>query len=284
MTPRSRIDDRRAALALALDWAAVAAAIACAARSSSRLVGALAFVVIAGRQVALLNLLHAAAHRSLFRRRALVRSIDWLIGAPIFDSVATYRGPHLEHHEEFARRKPERFAFLHEQLRLPERGPLGRTWIVFVRPLLGWDALQFFRSCAGALQRDRRFALRMAGFWGAALVAAWSLGALRLLTVYWILPLICLYPVFNLWAEITDHFMVAGDGDGRNQRGLFFSLFLKGHDLYHQTHHEHPAVPFYRLKAAFEEAAARGRAGEAVRGAHGLLSCVYREGKGCLLD
>src|SRR5688572_20315089 len=61
------VSNGRAVLALAADFLIVSLAIAVAVSAQSAIVTICAMIVIAGRQVALLNLVHAAAHYSLFR-------------------------------------------------------------------------------------------------------------------------------------------------------------------------------------------------------------------------
>jgi fatty acid desaturase len=244
----ARRDDRRAFAAVAGDWAIVVMAAAIAERAHHPLAWLAAAVVIAGRQTAMLNLTHAASHRALFRRARWNEGLDVLYALPVADTVAHYRGPHLEHHREIAEGQASRFEFLHETLALPRRGPWGRTWVVFVRPLLGHAGWGMLYGTVKDAVRDRAYGLRLLAFWAPLVGVAALVGALRPLFWYWVVPLFWLHPVFLLWGEVSDHFRAPGGT--RDHTGLFHAAISNGHALYHDLHHRYPFIPFYRERAA----------------------------------
>jgi fatty acid desaturase len=269
-----RISNPRALGAILGDYLIIAGLIALAVRVDHAPVTLVAIVLIAGRQVALTNLMHAAGHYSLFTPRKWNERLEFLYAYPIFDSVSTYRGDHLDHHAEFARESPERFAYLHDELRLPDLGVWGRTWVVFVRGFLGYSGLLFVFETAKALVRSPRFALKMILFWTPVFGLCAGMGWMRYLGLFWLLPLCLIYPVFNMWAEISDHFQAADDS--RNQVGVFHFFFFKGHDFYHGLHHRYPTIPFYRLSEVHEYLATTGESLDLSAGFLDFVRTVYR--------
>ncbi|MCK6547553.1 fatty acid desaturase [Myxococcota bacterium] len=244
-----RRDDARAFGLIALDWALVFGCAILAWNIGHPLAHLAAIVVIAGRQTAMLNLTHAASHRALFSKQRWHERLELLYSLPIADTVARYRTPHLEHHREIATRTPDRFAFLHGELKLPERGALGRTWAVFVRPLLGHAALSFTKSTLKQLFTDATFRKKQLAFWIPVVAIAVLAGVATPFLLYWVLPLFWLHPVFLLWGEVSDHFQAPGGT--RDHVGFFHMAFINGHALYHDVHHRFPYVPFYREPEAW---------------------------------
>jgi fatty acid desaturase len=269
-----RISNTRALGAILGDYLIIAGLIALAIRADHPAVTLLAIVLIAGRQVALTNLMHTAAHYSLFTPRAWNERLEFLFAYPIIGSVSSYRGDHLDHHTEFAQGSPERFQYLHDELRLPALGFWGRTWVVFVRGFLGYSGLLLVYATLKALAKSPRFAAMMVLFWTPVVALCAAMGWLRYLGLYWLLPMYWIYPVFNMWAEISDHFQAKNES--RNQVGLFHFLFLKSHDFYHGLHHRFPYVPFYRLGEVHNHLSAEGESLELSAGFLDFVRTVYR--------
>ena len=241
-------DDRIALLIIVADYAAVIGIALIAIHLSHPLTTLAAIGFIAGRQVALLNLVHAAAHHTLFSKRRFNDRIDPLIGYPILTLLRPYRLFHLLHHRDIARKSPDRFDYLHAQLPGPDAGAWSRAWHVIVKPLLGRAGFDFVRNAIVGAFKNPRVGLKLAAYWMVLLVGFWRLGWLGYFVTYWIVPLGWLYPVFFFWAEMSDHHSVRDEA--RNQRGFFYSAFIKGHEMYHAVHHRYPRIPFYRVRAA----------------------------------
>jgi fatty acid desaturase len=267
-------DDRRAFLAIGADWAIVFVAALVADHLAHPLAWLVAAVVIAGRQTAMLNLTHAAAHRALFERARWNEGLEVLYALPIADTVARYRVPHLEHHREIATLDPNRFEFLHDTLGLPRRSAWGRTWTVFVAPLLGTSGFGALRDTIRAAAKDREYRAKMLAFWVPLVVVAALGGALRPLLLYWVVPLLWLSPVFLLWGEVSDHFRAPGGT--RDHVGLFHAALTNGHGLYHDVHHRYAFIPFYREREAHAHLVAIGAAApECSRSALDFVRRVY---------
>src|ERR1700726_2861745 len=107
MMPFYRPSTPRALAIIAGDYLLVAAIIAGSEWAQSPLGCLVAMVLIAGRQVAFLNLTHAAAHHALFGTKRLNDCVDWLIAYPVLDAVRIYRPSHLEHHRDFRLGSPD---------------------------------------------------------------------------------------------------------------------------------------------------------------------------------
>jgi fatty acid desaturase len=114
--------------------------------------------------------------------------------------------------------------------------------------------------------KNPRSGATLAAYWAIVAAAFWRAGWLGYFFTYWIVPLVWLYPVFFFWAEMSDHYAVRDDA--RNQRGLFYALFIKGHEMYHAVHHRYPRVPFYRVRAANVFLRAMG---DDIEESHGLV-------------
>ena len=269
-----RIDDRRSFASIAQDYLVVFAVAALASWSHRIPITLLALVIIAGRQGALQGLVHSACHFSLFSRRDYNDKLEFLFAYPILDSVPLYREQHLEHHRDFALKTADRFDYIYYDLQLCRQGIWGRTWVVFIRPLLGHAGYVFVTDVIKTFNGNRKQGFRLVVYWAVLLSIAWSFGYLRLFFIYWVVPLVWLYPVLDIWAEVSDH--LDAKGESRSQEGHFYSVLLKGHEIYHAVHHLYPVVPFYRLRDLNNSLRGKGIALENSQGPVDFLRIVYR--------
>ena len=93
--------DLRGWLAVGTSWAVIAAAMGAFIYWPSFGVGAIALVLIGGRQLGLAILMHDCAHRSLFATRWLNDWVGrWLCAVPLWHDLARYRVHHLKHHRD----------------------------------------------------------------------------------------------------------------------------------------------------------------------------------------
>jgi len=93
--------DWRSWLSLAVNWALVGAAMALVAVWPNPLTVVLALFVIGARQLGFAVLMHEAAHRSLFRNRAVNDWVgNWLCAYPVWGDLVPYRPYHLQHHSK----------------------------------------------------------------------------------------------------------------------------------------------------------------------------------------
>lgn len=264
-----------AAAVIIADYAAVVGLAWAAITIDHLAVTLMAIALIAGRQIAFLNLLHAAAHYALFPAREMNNWIDPVCGYPIMSFVRPYRLFHLLHHRDIARKSADRFDYLHAQL--PARDAASawvRVWHVIVKPVLGAAGLAFVWNTIRGAVKNPGMGLTLVAYWTVVAVVFWRLGWLGYLFTYWVVPLVWLYPVFFLWAEVSDHFAVRDEA--RNQRGVFYALFIKGHEMYHAVHHRYPRIPFYRIRAAARCLQAAGEHLEESRGVVDFVRLLCR--------
>ena len=86
-------------LSVALDWGIVFGAMAMVAVWPNPLTIALALLLIGTRQLGMAILMHDAAHRALFRNRAVNDWVgNWLCAYPVWTDVKPYRPYHLKNH------------------------------------------------------------------------------------------------------------------------------------------------------------------------------------------
>ena len=91
--------DVRSWLSVAINWGLVAASFALVARWPNPLTVLVALFVIGARQLGFAVLMHEAAHRSLFKSRAVNDFVgNWLCAFPIWSDTRPYRPYHLQHH------------------------------------------------------------------------------------------------------------------------------------------------------------------------------------------
>ena len=123
----SRIDDRKALLALAIEWVAIAAAIAVTELWGWPWLYPLAVIVIGGRQAALTVIGHDAAHYRLLQSRFWNDTVGGVFATwPTFFSVSGFRRFHGEHHRHLgAAADGNRFLW---KTHLPE-GELRPEWV-----------------------------------------------------------------------------------------------------------------------------------------------------------
>jgi len=274
MKPFMITNDWLSILYIVWEYVVTLAIIVLAVMAHHPLVTLVAIPLIAGRQVAFLNLMHAASHHSLFSKKHTNDRVDLFVGYVIFDSVRAYRSYHLLHHREFTRKDPNRFEYLHERLRGHGDGGWRRTWEVLIKPFLGAEGLGFVRATIEQAREYPLWTLKLGAYWSVVLTFLWWQGWLGYFLLYWILPMVWLYPIFYNWSELSDHY--AAKDDVRLQRGLFYLLFLKGHEMYHAVHHRYPRIPFYRVKAAWRHLSAAGVTFEETRSVVDFMRILYR--------
>jgi fatty acid desaturase len=95
------MSDWRSWLSLAVNWALVGAAMALVAVWPNPLTVLAALFVIGARQLGFAVLMHEAAHRSLFKSRAVNDWVgNWLCAYPVWGDLVPYRPYHLQHHSK----------------------------------------------------------------------------------------------------------------------------------------------------------------------------------------
>lgn len=246
---------------------------------SSGSVGILAYVAGAAGLVGLVavfqhrlsGLAHEASHGTLFRNRLANELVsDVFLMFPLVAMTQKYREAHLGHHQFV--NDPERDPDL---IRLNAAEPVvfpmakGAFWRRYV-----WKALWppsilkylFGRAKAANLSGGGSLTLRTVyrakvarclrgTYWLAVLTAVHALQAWPVLLIFWVVPLLTVYPFLMQLREVAHHSNAPDDGDLTNSRVfevnpvLGFSVFPYG-QAFHLTHHLFAKIPHRRMRQA----------------------------------
>jgi len=242
------------------DWLIIAASIAITVLlKMNPLVYVLAVIMIGSRQRALMNLLHEASHKKLFRNRIMN---DWigrcLTSYPMGASFTAYQSTHYIHH-----------GFLWD----PDKDPKTQRYVTlglvtppsdlftFLRHHVVWPLLlgPVFFNIKSALslkdEREDESPVRY-GFLALLIVAVLVTHQFMGFLLFWLIPFCTTFQIIRYWNEMAQH---AGLPEynawmaTRNwQSAPFFEWMVGSHsdDLYHLTHHLFPLIPHYRLATA----------------------------------
>lgn len=256
-----KLDDHTNVLFLALDWLTIAGAVVLAVAVDRPWALGLAIVLIGSRQRALMNLLHQASHRQLFRGR---RRNDWAgricTAFPLGMSLDTYAHAHLVHHrhlwDEHLDPKRRRYEALGLQgERMDERRFLMRHVVgaVLLRHVPGNVSV-----AVGDRSRSRAEARALVTFWAVVLAIAFASGLFGELVVLWFVPYLTVFQVVRHWSETAEHAGLRTDDPWMSTRNwtatpVFRWLVAPHADSYHLAHHIAPGVPHYRLKRLHRE-------------------------------
>lgn len=235
--------DRRGALALARDWGAIVAV----AWASERIGGWPAYLAavwaIGAFQFAIGEaLIHEASHFHLFRTRAWNDRLEALYALPFFMTLSQFRAEHLAHHRDAGTPQDGLLAD-YRLIGLLEPEP-DMFWLWFVKPVTGFAG--YFYLTKLSLQPFRCGA-KLVAFWTGVVAAAWTLGGLRLLALYWVVPVFWCHASYLYWSEVQDHF---GTKSGTRSVTSALNNWLFHNNGYHAVHHARAWVPFYRLPEA----------------------------------
>ena len=242
-----------------LDWGLVAASFALVARWPNPLTVIVALAVIGTRQLGFAILMHDAAHRALFRNRALNDwAGNWLCAYPVWADLEPYRPYHLQHHaKNYTAEDPD--------LGLVRPFPISRSSLrrKVVRDLTGQTA---WKRVKATLKRDlglsrgrqsRTFGgvrnLRGVAVSNAILLAIlWAAGhpALYLL---WLGAWFTTFQLVTRIRAIAEHALAPDPTDPlRNTRTTLVSwwerlLVAPNYVNFHLEHHLLMTVPHYNL-------------------------------------
>lgn len=260
----SRLDPRRALLAVVIDWLVIAAAVGLALRLDHALVTALAVIVIGGRQHALTVIAHDAVH---FRFLANRRLNDWvgdlLAAWPVFISVAMFRMIHGPHHRYTGEpgdgnRRSWRTHTPDGRLRRPwvfPKTPAGLVVTLARRAMLVTGAYWIVRGLIApfVVRRPVHELLARTAYYA---LAAWLFTTLELwpeFLLLWVLPYCTWHMLIQYARLICEHSGRIGTEPGFTLTRstlpgpLGRALVLPHHIGYHIGHHWFPSVPWYHL-------------------------------------
>lgn len=244
-------------------WIVILGALAAAILSGSIVVSVVAFAVIAGRQLALNNMVHEASHYLLSRDKDLN---DWIsdifFAAPHLISTQGYRIKHLPHHSHLGH-PPEDVEFKARYL-FRGRRFLWRSLFAVAGGTSLVTAASYGATASKNPQSVRTFAL-IALTNGALFAYCWALGSPWAYFYLWLLPLLTLAGYLGTLRVVAEHQPVSyaefpeEDFDSPLEPPLTRSIpagpiarfFVAPLNFcYHFEHHAFPAIPYASLPRA----------------------------------
>lgn len=261
---------RIAADALAV-WGVILGALWVVARMPEPWIAALAFVVIATRQLALSHLVHEASHRNLGVSREWNDWIsDLLFAAPVLITTGSYRSIHEPHHANLGRARDDTDV---------------RAWYLIsgwhflarsAKSLFGLEAFQTAMSYRDRMSQsgiDWRH-IGLVGLTNAALLGyCFWLGIPWAWLALWILPLHTLTVFLLILRVVAEHQPCAYSAARREDFDLDLEppltrsidpnpvekfFFAPMSFCYHHEHHLFPGVPYPRLRGLHRTLRLRG--------------------------
>ena len=285
LLPLMRVDNRTNVRYIAREYFGLALVLWVSARAHSAWVGGSlttwAFLPLAGLGVLLVavfqhrlsGLAHDAAHGTLFRDRLANDLVsDLLLMFPLVAWTQTYRVAHLGHHQfvNDPERDPDLVRLNHP--RRPHHFPISKPafWRRYVlvalwppsilRYLIGRarSANRLDAAPGRLLRAPYRFRVARClrgTYWLALLATVHAAGAWPVFFLFWLLPLLTLYPLLMQLREIPHHGNAPDAGDLTNSRVfhvhpiLSAAVFPYG-QAFHLTHHLFAMVPHHRVALA----------------------------------
>lgn len=238
-------------LFIILDWLAVFGLVYVSEIFWHPLLYLLVIWLIGGRMIALAEVFgHDSVHYSLFKRRSLNYNLQFLWFWPVFETWERYREEHFRHHSKLL--TPEDPAYVdYERWGLFEKGKNNYYWVWFVRPFLLFDTPYIIKNTWQCMVTDKKFRYPLLGFWSVVLTICALTGSLKLLLLYWFVPMLWCYPALLFWSETGEHFRADGGEKTRSTYGFLECLFISPHnDRFHYVHHRFPQIPWFQLKKA----------------------------------
>lgn len=273
----SRPSAVRSWLAIALDWALIAAIFWAAARWPYWWLYPLALALMARQQLALAILMHDAAHGRLFESRPLNDRVAQLFCAgPVFLPLYTYKRGHLRHHQDpLTPGDPD--IIMIGGYPAP-KALLARKLLQDLSGLSYYKFLKFFSYMAKRERRrgkggDGRAAgeTMTRGFVRASIVLSNGLlfaalaasGHPWLYLLLWTVPSMTVLQAYLRVRGLAEHAGYRpGPDQARNARTVINpaqTFFVAPHHVnFHIEHHLYPSVPFFRLPALHAALRRRG--------------------------
>ncbi len=248
------MNDLRSWGSVAANWGLTFGAMAAVAVWPNPLTIVAALLVIGTRQLGCAVLMHEAAHRSLFRARAVNDFVgQWLCAYPIWSDLRAYRPYHLQHHAHTGTQRDPDLGLI-APFPITRASLRRKVW----RDLSGQTGWKFaraaFRRTFGRLENAdaRRAAIGVATTNGALLLALAALGHAELYLL-WAGAWLTTHTLVTRIRAIAEHALTPDADDPlRNTRTTLLRwwerlLIAPNRVNYHLEHHLLMTVPHYRL-------------------------------------
>jgi fatty acid desaturase len=228
--------------------------------------------MVAALQHRLSGLAHDASHYGLFRHKLTNELVsDVLLMFPLVAMTQRYRQAHTGHHRfvNDPGRDPDLLRLNHPK---PHIFPLTKRqfWMRYVAEAL-WppSILRYLIGRARAanianardgpsirsVYRPRVARCLRGAYWLTALAVVHGLNAWPVFWLFWVVPLLTVYPFLMQLREIAHHSNAPDDGDLTNSRVFYVSPLLSAvvfpyGQAFHLTHHLFAMIPHYRIAEA----------------------------------
>lgn len=211
-------------------------------------------IVLVGRAHAqFASLMHEAAHRMLFRNKAVNDFVGrWIVGYPAFTNTDAYRRGHMAHHrEEFGPNEPDVPLYANYPISPASfRRKLGRD-------LSGRTGLRLLRvqlsTISSPVPAARHSLLKILAVQAVLIAASIVSGHWWVYPVLWLFPYLTVWRVINRLRSIAEHGGLMASDDRRvathsvTQHPLARFFLVPFHIGWHLAHHVDAGVPFRNL-------------------------------------
>lgn len=254
-----QMNDWHSWASIVTNWGLIFASFAMVAYVPNPFTVLLALAIIGTRQLGVSVLMHEAAHRTLFKNRAVNDTVgNWLCGYPVWSDLAPYRRYHLQHHAKnwtpddpdlnLATPFPVTWASMRRKIWRDLSGQTAWKRVKYVlRRDLGGMNLQQFGSNAGWRN------LRGVAITNLVLFAGLAAVGHPALYLLWIGAWFTTHHLVVRLRSIAEHAMIPDPNDPlRNTRTTLARwwerLFIAPNYVnYHLEHHLVMTVPHYNL-------------------------------------
>jgi fatty acid desaturase len=225
--------------------------------------------LVATFQHRLSGLAHDASHYTLFKNRlANELASDLLLMFPLVAMTQKYRAAHLGHHQYVndPERDPDLLRINHPE---PHHFPIPKSgfwWRYVARALWPPEILKYLfgrakaANLGGGIELRSVYRTRVArslrgAYWLSVLTVVQATGSWPVFFLFWVAPLLTVYPFLMQLREIAHHMNAPDDGDLTNSRVfevnplLAAAVFPYG-QAFHLTHHLFAMIPHYRVAEA----------------------------------
>lgn len=246
-------------------WTVIAAAIACAVYFDSFWVTVAAIAVVATRQNLLALLMHEQTHYLGVNGKFGDSLVNLLVAYPLLAvSVESYTDVHLRHHRYYFTSKDPDFLLKNGPEWLFPM-PVSKLAGLFLRDLTGISFVQFvLRSKTKAVEGPAIARRHPSPRWLKPLfliglaAALTVVGGWQAFLLFWVLPLISIFPAIVRWGAICEHVYGQEDASVASTSPLIIPTRLDRLVLpnlnfsMHPYHHYFPGVSFSNLPAVHD--------------------------------
>jgi fatty acid desaturase len=265
-----RIPNARNAAAVAVLYAQTIAIVVAAVWFDNWFVWIAAFLLMGRAHAQFAALMHEAAHRLLFRNRAVNDFVGrWLLGFPAFTPIDAYRRGHMAHHrDEFGPNEPD--IPLYRGYPIPRdsfRRKLGRD----ATGRTGWKLFKGLFRGVNAPDPSLRFQARaIVGCQLVLIATGVALGHPWVYFILWFAPYLTVWRVINRLRSIAEHGGMQRSKDRRNtthtvrQHWPARFMLVPYHIGWHLAHHVDAGVPMANLPKLHRELVRAGYITDAI--------------------